>query len=295
MKKIILALLMLFIGFFLQAQTSNTIVNTGCLWSIVSTLDSPPFSFSSYYIKFYGDSTINSITYKKVMKSNDSLHTNWTFEGLIREANNKTYFRFPDSTNEGLVYDFSVSVGDTLTINAPRNMGLLVSVTSIDSVNINGLKRKRIKLAYYPSTLNVDTWIEQIGSLGGILNSCADLSGLHESLLCYYEDNNCIYKNSSYQECFYRPGSLNGITIQKNEPLIVYPNPVKDFITVVADDFMYQLQIFDSNEREVFSQLFHDKQTTQTIDLHTLPNGLYIIKCTNSHKVSSTIKITKSH
>ena len=63
------------------------------LWSNTSIGTSDGSEHQSYWVKFQGDTLINNLEYKKVMRSDDSLHSNWDVKGFIREdvASQKVY------------------------------------------------------------------------------------------------------------------------------------------------------------------------------------------------------------
>ena len=55
---------------------------------------------------------------------------------------------------------------------------------------------------YDESTLA--TWIEDIGSLAGLFYPCGVLApGSNRILLCYFQNNELMYKNPVYSECYY--------------------------------------------------------------------------------------------
>ena len=279
--------------FHLHGQTNNTIVNTNSIWSILHMADAPPFNISSYYIKLSDDSTINSIIYKKVLMSADSLHSNWILYGLMREANQKTYYRFLDSTYDMKMYDFSVVVGDSLTIYGPRTdeRGHLMYVNKIDSIYINGLKRKRIELVNYHGRFYGDTWIEHIGSLYGILNSCYTSMGLHESLLCYFEKNILVYHHPSYSECYY-PTITTKIPDIKSQKTSFYPNPIKDLFHISGEyPIGGILKIYNALGQLILQQTL--KGNNETINVQSLPKGVYhytILEKTTKFSQGSFIK-----
>ena len=66
----------------------------------------------------------------------------------------------------------------------------------------------------------------------------------------------------------------------------VYPNPVKDFVTI--SNFWGKAQIFDIFGREVWSGLVEEKITINTA---SFSRGLYILKTVNS-QINQT-KVTK--
>ena len=111
-----------------------------------------------YYLEYYskGDTTINSVVCRKLFVAVvvDSV-TGWCspdflptpgYVGALKEdpSANKTFFVFPNSTTDSLLYDYNLAVGDTIKgINAQFISNLSGVVLSVDSVLISGQYRKR--------------------------------------------------------------------------------------------------------------------------------------------------------
>jgi hypothetical protein len=158
--------------------------------------------------KFGNEVIYGDTTYLMVMEATDSLHTNWDMIGYIREdtLTGKVFFRKWDG--EGLIYDFNLQIGDSVTIN--NYYAGFADVTlicgNIDSVNINGQFKKRIYLyRYYPGEYPADIWIEGIGSTGGLLYSGlggAAVASPIWKLLCCSQNDTLIYMDSIYNRCF---------------------------------------------------------------------------------------------
>jgi hypothetical protein len=195
----------------IDAQTSenNTIVNESRWWSVLQYY-SPDFliSASTEYFYFEGDSTFNELSYKKVYSSGKFQEEGQCI-GLIREEDKKTYY-IPHiaSDKEYLVYDFSLEQGMLYegyyeNISGGYHIGPLF--VDIDSIEMEGSLKKRIQLSSLASNEVVETWIENVGSLSGILTPAYGLflSGGKSELLCYHQDNNLVYKNPEYLECYY--------------------------------------------------------------------------------------------
>jgi len=233
MKKITTSLLciMLFLNSFAQIST-NTIVNDNSSWTILGEValcsDCPVWT---QYIYFDGDSIVEDYSYKKVFSCNDKLHEITKYEGLMREQDMKTYFIPAHSETEYLLYDFSLEEGTTFEHTGLSGSTVLLEVKFSDMVEINGVLKKRLQITYAPSSSTdyiIDTWIEDVGSLSGILHPCKwDFDGVINTLLCYYENNELIYKNPDYLECYYENNSVR--TIEKNS-CFIYPNPVDNIL-----------------------------------------------------------------
>ena len=192
-----------------KAQTTNnTIVNDNSSWAVLHynpypLMEELPTYVGTSYIYFEGDSVFNDLIYKKVYSS-DRLHEKGGYNGLIRENDKKTYFIPKNSNEECLIYDFSLEHGtlyEDYSLESGYSMGPLL--VGVDSIDINGSLKKRIRFSLLNEQI-VETWIEGVGSLSGILYPTSGwfYSGGKSDLLCYYQYNDLIYKNY-LPECYY--------------------------------------------------------------------------------------------
>lgn len=119
--------------------------------------------------------------------------------GYLREdtLSRKVYFYDHYEDEEGLLYDFGIEEGESVTINncftdiGPATM----QCTQIDSTLLNGEYKKVFLFG------NI-TWIEGIGSLYGLLFSeiSSPPGGGNELLCCSYNDVQ-LYQNEIYNTC----------------------------------------------------------------------------------------------
>jgi len=185
----------------------NTIVNDNSSWAILSHVVYPTSLVRTEYVYFDGDSTIGKIAYKKVFSCDDRLHENIKYEGLIREQENKTYFISANTETERMLYNFSLEEGMNFEYwDSKMQKPKILHVKSVDFVKINGFHKKRIQITTNSNAEWIlDTWVEEIGSLSGILYPCygAFGNGVVRHLLCYFQNNELIYKNANYSECYY--------------------------------------------------------------------------------------------
>ncbi|MEC4004270.1 T9SS type A sorting domain-containing protein [Flavobacterium sp. SUN052] len=68
----------------------------------------------------------------------------------------------------------------------------------------------------------------------------------------------------------------------------VYPNPVKDILTIQSQESINKVDVYDANGRLLMSSQLSNNQT----DLSTLSSGFYFVKIVSNDKVT-VIKITK--
>jgi len=234
MKSLLLVAFVLF-TLFSSGQTEKYIVNENCVWSTLEIHCMPNGNnYSTYFIKYEGGTIIDSYVYKKIWRCDEESQINWGFYGFIREDENQRAYLKPPDYFEGLVYDFSVSVGDTIEARNVylNNDTLHFVVTQVDSVLLLTDYRKRIKLFEYINQKE-EVWIEGLGSYFGILNSCNDsyggVCGGYEAL-CYEETETLIYQHPEYSTCYY--AATVGTDEINLENFLVYPNPAEDFVSL---------------------------------------------------------------
>ena len=150
------------------------------------------------HYKFTGDTIIDAKSYKKAFCSKDSLKQNWALFGFAREdiETKKVWFRGLSSSDDGLIYDFDISVGSKISLYNPV-IGYkgTCEVTAIDSIFFQSEYRKTYTLGVK------DVWIEGVGSKRGFFCSGALNAGIFFDLLCF-SDNHIAYTNPKYQTCY---------------------------------------------------------------------------------------------
>jgi hypothetical protein len=291
-----------------NAQTnSNTIVNDNSSWATLSYgvgyddihHEDILCCVETQYAYFEGDSTNSAVSYKKVFSSNDILHENIKYEGLIREQDKKTYFISANSEIEYLLYDFSLAEGMNFEYIDPRQQTsepILFYVKKVDFIEINNVQKKRIQLAIvsFPYDENAPiraTWIENIGSLNGLFYPCNVLApGGFRTLLCYHQNNELIYKNPAYSECYYdKAEDITSVQTIVADNYRIFPNPVDDILNISClDNTILRVEIFDNLGRQVYSQPYKDK-----INISSLSKGLYLLKVYDTNEQISIFKIIK--
>ncbi|NOX86626.1 MAG: T9SS type A sorting domain-containing protein [Chlorobi bacterium] len=183
-----------------------------------------PAGYSTEIYRIQGDSVINSVDYKKIWVSFDSLST-WSFQGLLREDSNIVYYKAQDA-GEGILYDFNLEAGDSAYVKNVfcPDQDIPVYVLDVDTVEYFGVSRKRWHLDSDGG--NDEYWVEGIGSLNGPLYTkywyCI-ICPVWE-LLCYHEGNTLLYILPDETECY-----QNTVGIEENQGrdhITISPNPV---------------------------------------------------------------------
>ena len=148
--------------------------------------------------------TLDGVDYKLVWT--EDVYDSKRIAGAVREEDKRVYFRRKIEQNyqeEVLLYDFNLTVGDTVTVNW---MGQQLMVLEESEVEVDGTMRRQLGLGRYsvgyPPTEVDEYWIEGVGSTFGFLNSGSEgLGGAFIYLLCYHENGNLVWDNEAFDDC----------------------------------------------------------------------------------------------
>lgn len=247
----------------------------------------PTLYCTSYFLKIGGDTALGQVNYKKVLRTDDSLCRNWREICLIREdGTGKVYLidapqSYP-ATQECLLYDFGLSVGDT---TIPNCNGCIEScVMTVDSVRddtIGGTSRKTISFADIG-----EKWIEGIGSTMGLLNSAWFIVGGVERLLCFKEGGAVKYHADGYDVCFLQVDNEVVLPYENNQNprLLFTPNPFTAAAQLIMERFTGNLDIGIYDIRGVrVLHLYGIKEKKIDLNIRSLQSGVYFIKVSDAH------------
>jgi len=285
MKKIPFVLLFL----FTLNTNGQALVTSDKLWSTMKGPVSGCSSFycSSYFTKFVDDTVVGGILYLKVMRSEDQQMQKWTLEGFIREDNaQKVFYRDTHASNECLLYDFGIGVGNTLQLNCGCNKSDYL-VDSIKTITVDNIPRKYFYLTYLDMK-TPEIWIEGIGSTMGVLNAggwghCLTGGGMGEALLCFYEGGLKKYQSTEFPNyCYLSPEIIDGIAPEKTvSPFKVYPNPVSGELFIQSNltiDETYILEIYSVKGELVKTECLQLGSNLHQISMSSLQNGIIILR-----------------
>lgn len=240
--KAIITTVLLIISFSAICQNPYHIADTTKKWSTLH------FGFGGWNIAMCGGTrtievaegfVYNDTTIYNVYETHDSLRQDWTQIGYLKEDTiaKKVYYSEWWPEEIGLLYDFNLVVGDTVTIDN-YYVGfedVLLICDSVVPILINGNSRNQFFFST-PYTNGIsDIWIEGIGSKFGLLNSGfggACYAGGSMNLLCCSKNDTIIYMDTVYNSCY----------IQDFYPKIVsecydtaYLNEFYEFQVLVSD------------------------------------------------------------
>ena len=260
--------------------------------------DFPPPIFERFCLNGE-DTIINEIRYKKLFIFYDSIFnkTKATYIGGIREDENKRVYFKGNSlhflkpvlhSEEIVLYDFSLNAGDTIReINCMPDMDILI-VDKVDTIQIANTMRKRIHFNPMPWV----EWIEGIGSLKGLLFTSGDLptNGLNNNLICFKQNNEILYFNNNYFNCF--PELTTSIKKNnKHSNILVYPNPSDNnrIIFSFGEYRICSVQIMDCNGR-LCGGFNSNMQSEFLLSTEKYQPGIYFYKAMNLNGMVHTGK-----
>ncbi len=268
--------ILIFIFLFCQNLNSQSFVDEGNQWSLVSYAFNGNAYNSTYRIE--GDTLINGIVHKKMWHTNeDPSIGNWTLEKIIREDSTQKVFQHIGIIDDLLIYDFGLSVGDTIFSNInPDEMAI---VGAIDSIELNdGSKRKRLDLNSLtcPNLNDSEYWIEGIGgvshAMSFIENFCA--TDIGRFLRCFSNDGSFLYGPTDGSTCFI----INSTDEIEESKIKVFPNPTQDILNLEYDEMLKieELNILNFNGQVIKS--FQVENGFSQINISDFPIGVYYLK-----------------
>ena len=287
MKNIIIFTVILFIGEATQAQ-SNLIDNTYWIEYLFDTRDQSIQSKNQQFLQ--GDTLLNELTYKKLFIGDHNYY------GCIRENENKFYaelvFYEPQELGEILLYDFSVSVGDTIISNTTE--GILSHspiITEIDTIELeNNEKRKLFFL-----NGGEDIWIEGIGSIYGLLfpafSYVTNYTTTH--LVCFKQNEVVYYRDDALclNDCCSLSTNIQPIRNQKMN-VRCYPNPTSGKVIIKLPDGIDNkaLILTDITGKKKWEKKKFSDNSFE-LDLSYFDNGIYTLTIKGKNYVTSHIII----
>lgn len=226
-----------------------------------------------------GDTLIDNHAYRK-------LALNSVYNGAIRDSAQRIYFRSAVDTIEHILYDFNLTIGDTLIAPYPMEaLGYSCDTTVvrwIDSLVTTDGYRRRLNMW----GCNVAEWIEGIGNTFWLTSPTylASLSGGYQ-LTCFYDSTQLVYYLSE-DDCNYF------VSTHKLEPFLqisVYPNPTVNLLTFT--------NLPSTPSSTIVSDLFGRRllfyaDTPNDIDVSELPAGIYFL-IVYTKTASQTLRIQK--
>lgn len=212
MKKAILIMMFCLVclgGIMAQQASYYPLIKEGDTLQKWNVINLPTMYYPNGYTtsiqSISGTVTLDGVEYKLV--SNWSSWSQYVL-GAVREENRQVFYRRNTGFNqvgyydesyfqeEVLLYDFNLSVGDTVVVNW---MQTPLVVTDESMVEVDGTMRRRLELLGGPGG---EYWIEGVGSSLGFLGVGSETqTGSWNYLLCYHEDDHLVWSNDEYSSC----------------------------------------------------------------------------------------------
>ncbi len=292
MRKLKSFLLLIVLQINIKAQPYIPMPTTKAVWTISTVTFGVPSG--TYKYGMYGDTLINNVTYKKIYYNSDfnfnisSPNTN--YRGAIREYAKKVYKINPGTTTEGLLYDFTLAIGDTAKSITQMGLYAYRKVTGYNFIVYNGqVHRKWI----FQST--GEFWLEGIGSSFGLFDALITPTDVCRSLVCLSINDLVQYQNIS-PACFNATSSydcdggfvsVNELPFENNKSFI-FPNPFSNsaILKTSAELNDATLKVYDILGQEV--QIYmHLSGRELKINKGNLSNGHYYYNLVQSGNLIS--------
>lgn len=205
-------------------------------------------------------------------------------------ANKKVWIRFDGNNPDTLLYDFSLTVGDTLfslaRLPSPPS-SIYGVVDSIDTVSYGGVKR--LRFLFQPNSYTSQYIIEGIGGTFSFLNPLFDGYGYATSNLeCFSTPSQNIYPDSA----------TNCRLVTKLQPvrseianIAIYPNPTKGVININSSLEVEIVQLYNALGQQV-QEIIPIKQDNIVIELEG-PSGVYFMCLHLKDGKSKSFKLIK--
>ncbi len=284
MKKIALILICVINITLAFGQDYYPFPDSNAIWNIKSYWS--PYTLIHRY-GLYGDTTICGQIYKKVYQIHDDSTlniNNMSYYAGIRENDSKQIFvRLSEDEYEYLIYDFSLSVGDTVISNAPNGYLNWVPcvITGIDTIQLeNNQQRRRFKINDWGE---YEYWIEGIGSIGGLFQPVSDyFIGTINDLLCFKHNDTAFYiNNPDCDKCFC---SLLTSTKELNKvdyEVEIYPNPASTVLNINTESDIGESKIRLFNSIGTLMETRFVNTYPVQFEIKNFPPGIYTLHLTN--------------
>jgi hypothetical protein len=300
MRKIFVLFLMLIFCTISYSQETNYVpfptANANWMSLIKNILTTNYWKLDLVYKIGENDTIIDNVTYH-------TLYTNtppYSYHSSFRESDKKIYVRFPDKTDDLLLYDFNLNVGDTMFYffedNFLHTYEHHKKVLATGTIQLsNGETRRTMTLTSIPYPYVEDEiWVEGIGSItrNGLFNPMVTVTLSNGEIFKFafhcvneqvlFQDTDC-----PYCECNYAL-SLNENLINS---LDIFPNPFTDQFSIASDDhFILSVEIYNAIGMQIKSEPIDNY--SGMIHLENCPSGLYYLRI-NFENGSITRKILK--
>jgi len=234
---------------------------------------------------FDSDSSFrNGNWYTELLISSDEVGSAWTGTDQYFRMSGSQVYELIDDTDY-LLYDFALNVGDTFTVEPAGSWSWSrdLVVTTVDSIVLmDQTKRKRLIFSCMDGTGEI-VWVEGIGDLRGLLSvksSC--IFDINESLLCFSEQGEVLYQNSSAPDCW----ETTSTEYIERKKVNIHPNPTSDNLNISGMNHTEAIRYTIYSAAGVKMDVGEIRGNN--IPVHTLSPGVYVLELHTEYQ-----KVTK--
>lgn len=277
--------ILLYLIINLNAIRAQQFVNPANQWYLSDCCYDQGETYCETHIYFFDEMvSIDSTDYYRLNTNNTTPVIG--YGELYREDGGLVFMKYNDTTEEVLIYDFNLMVGEQLEIGF-AGQPLIIEVLSIDSITLDsGEKRKRLEVASAANTGIKTFWIEGLGS---------ELSLMDPSLMFTFDcwnTLNCYHKNDILEYQLGNCELTNTEDISHDEISIsCYPNPVSDHLVVRSSEKIKVIEVLSLASQSVIKL---PSQGLEPIDVSKLPDGVYFLKVTFVNNQTGLSKFLKN-
>lgn len=120
LNKLLVMMALLIVSVIVEAQNNMLLLEDGKRWNVVYRdvwMLPQPQRFTTHCYKLEGDATWDGVTYKIMYSTLYEDLSNFNYQIALREdAEGKVYSRYSSSSDETLLYDFSLHPNDSIHI-----------------------------------------------------------------------------------------------------------------------------------------------------------------------------------
>ena len=235
MKKILFFLLTVFLAKISFSQTNFSFVDDDMEWSYI-TYRSSEFQGPSYRVttqsKYFGDTIINGLQYKKMFESKDNGET-WSEIGYYRENDKIVYCISKGESTEKISCNFNIGLG------VDEHFYIVVDSISILGQKVPMYTFYNSETDLFEDAFAVNSIIDEIGYVGSdwIIPGALD----YTKLLCVHKGNELLWQNPDFEQCYYSPYNVIEIDVN-NSTLLQESNAHKYSGDTFDDDLQFQLK-----------------------------------------------------
>jgi hypothetical protein len=292
MKKIFISILLFVFVLNTFGQSYHALIRSNTFWDVLHGDGSQMCWYSGGNRYFFeGDSVIQGQQYKmvrsyKIINLNDgpfcppfAVDANMVgISAFMREDTiaEKIYVHYQGS--DDLLYDFSLSAGDTLN-SLYAGQGTVLIIDSVRTISLLDGSARQI---FYLN--NGEYYIESIGGSQGLYTPLAEPFEFFEDPTCVVSDNVQLWGD----ECF----PYVGVQEIELSELSISPNPAQNTVTIHSELPMESIVVFNVLAKKVYQQ-DHLFQKQTDVDISYLKQGIYFIEVSagDMYSIKKMVKV----